>query len=66
MSAATLTAPSEIVQSLIKISAYSSYRNDVEQKLFGQSQQHEGALGIAGFVASGLRPYAASADLSRS
>jgi hypothetical protein len=59
---ATLTAPSEIVRSLIESSAYSSYRNDVEQKLFGQSQQHEGALGIAGFVASGLGPYAASAD----
>ncbi len=58
--AAGLTAPSAIVQSLIKISAYASYRNDVEQKLFEQNRQHDGALGIAGFVAAGLPPYASS------
>lgn len=58
--AAGLTAPSAIVQSLIKISAYASYRNDVEQKLFAQNRQHDGALGIAGFVAAGLPPYAGS------
>ena len=57
---ASLTAPSAIVQSLIKISAYASYRNDVEQKLFAQNRQHDGALGIAGFVAAGLPPYASS------
>lgn len=57
---ASLTAPSAIVQSLIKISAYASYRNDVERKLFAQNRQHDGALGIAGFVASGLPPYASS------
>ncbi|RQO39810.1 peptidase M48 [Variovorax sp. KBW07] len=58
--AAGLTAPSAIVQSLIKISAYASYRNDVEEKLFAQNRQHDGALGIAGFVAAGLPPYAGS------
>lgn len=58
--AAKLTAPQSIVQSLIKISAYSSYRNTVERKLFEQEQQHTGALGIAGFVAEGLHPYASS------
>ncbi|WP_431131346.1 M48 family metallopeptidase [Variovorax paradoxus] len=57
---AGLTAPSAIVQSLIKISAYASYRNDVERKLFAQNQEHDGALGIAGFVAAGLPPYANS------
>ncbi|MGJ7603972.1 M48 family metallopeptidase [Variovorax sp. LT1R20] len=57
---ASLTAPSAIVQSLIKISAYASYRNDVEQKLFAQNRQHDGALGIARFVADGLPPYASS------
>jgi len=57
---AGLTAPSAIVQSLIKISAYASYRNDVEQKLFAQNRQHDGALGIARFVADGLPPYASS------
>ncbi|MDQ0591149.1 M48 family metallopeptidase [Variovorax paradoxus] len=58
--AASLTAPGAIVQSLIKISAYASYRNDVERKLFAQDRQHDGALGIAGFVAAGLPPYANS------
>ena len=60
--AAQLTAPQSIVQSLIKISAYSSYRNAVERKLFEQEQQHTGALGIAGFVADGLHPYASSGE----
>ena len=57
---ASLTAPGAIVQSLIKIAAYASYRNDVERKLFAQDRQHDGALGIAGFVAAGLPPYASS------
>ncbi|MFS2208300.1 M48 family metallopeptidase [Variovorax sp. Varisp36] len=58
--AAGLTAPQAIVQSLIKISAYASYRNDVEHKLFAQNREHDGALGIARFVADGLPPYASS------
>ncbi|RYX97321.1 MAG: peptidase M48 [Comamonadaceae bacterium] len=62
--AAQLTAPQSIVQSLIKISAYSSYRSAVEQRLFEQSQQHSGALGIAGFVADGLHPYARSGEFA--
>ncbi|AMM26013.1 M48 family metallopeptidase [Variovorax sp. PAMC 28711] len=60
--AATLTAPESIVQSLIKISAYASYRNDVERRLFAESRRHEGDLGIARFVAEGLHPYAGSPD----
>jgi Zn-dependent protease with chaperone function len=58
--AAGLTAPRAIVQSLIKISAYASYRSDVEQRLFAHDRQHGASLGIAGFVADGLRPYAQS------
>jgi Zn-dependent protease with chaperone function len=58
--AARLTAPHAIVQSLIKISAYSGYRSDVEQRLFAEDRQHGTSLGIAGFVAEGLRPYAQS------
>lgn len=58
--AAGLTAPRAIVQSLIKISAYAGYRNDVEQRLFAQDRQHGASLGIAGFVAEGLQPYARS------
>ena len=59
--AAGLTAPSAIVRSLIKISAYSSYRGDVERRLFAQDRQHQGEIGIARFVATGLQPYAGSA-----
>lgn len=58
---AGLTAPSSIVRSLVKIAAYASYRSDVEQKLFQQDRRHDGALGIASFVADGLHPYAGSA-----
>ncbi|RYF50291.1 MAG: peptidase M48, partial [Comamonadaceae bacterium] len=58
--AAGLVAPHAIVQSLIKISAYSGYRNDVEQRLFAEDRRHGASLGIAGFVAEGLRPYAQS------
>lgn len=60
--AARLTAPHAVVDSLVKISAYSSYRNSVERKLFLHDREHAGQLGIAGFVAAGLRPYAASPD----
>lgn len=60
--AAGLTEPRAIVQSLIKISAYASYRNDVEERLFEQDRRHDGALGIARFVADGLHPYATSAE----
>jgi Zn-dependent protease with chaperone function len=59
---AGLTAPSAIVQSLVKISAYASYRGDVERKLFEHNRKYDGALGIAGFVADGLHPYAGSDD----
>ncbi len=60
--AARLTAPQAIVHSLIKISAYAQYRDQVERRLFAQERQHGGALGISGFVAEGLHPYAMSPD----
>ena len=58
--AARLVAPEAIVQSLVKISAYASYRHDVENKLFAHDHRYENALGIAGFVSEGLHPYADS------
>lgn len=60
--AAELTAPRAIVHSLIKISAYGGYRNQVEDTLFAQSRQFNGQLGIARFVAEGLRPYAGTSE----
>jgi len=59
--AAKLVSPQAIVQSLIKIAAYASYRAEIERELFEHDHQHSQQLGIAQFVASGLAPYAASA-----
>lgn len=58
--AAKVISARAIVQSLIKISAYSNYRSQVEQQLFEQDSRHDSALGIAGRVAAGLAPYATS------
>ncbi|NUZ04680.1 M48 family metalloprotease [Schlegelella sp. ID0723] len=61
-SAAAVATPSAIAQSLVKIAAYANYRSNVEGRLFAHDQRHTGELGIAGFVASGLLPYAASGE----
>lgn len=53
--AATLVSPAAVVRSLVKVAAYANYRADIEQRLFEHDRRHAGALGIAGFVASGLR-----------
>ncbi|GGC63003.1 M48 family metallopeptidase [Undibacterium terreum] len=60
--AAKVISGKAIVQSLIKIAAYARYRSQIEQNLFEQNQKHGGSLGIAGYVASGLVPYATSPD----
>ena len=60
--AAALVSARAIVQSLVKLAAYSNYRSEVENKLFEQEQQHGNSLGIAQYVASGLAPYASSAE----
>ena len=61
--AAKLISPAAIAQSLIKIAAYAQYRHRIEDELFGRNERHgNAALGIAGFVAQGLAPYAASED----
>lgn len=60
--AAKLISPQAIVQSLVKIAAYSNYRSSTEHALFQHNEQLGNALGIADTVAQGLRPYAASAE----
>lgn len=60
--AAGLVSAQSITRSLIKIAAYAGYRSQIEQKLFEHDRQHGGALGIAQHVASGLAPYANSAQ----
>lgn len=60
--AAKTISPQGIVHSLIRIAAYANYRAQIEQSLFEQNQQHQGALGIADTVAAGLHDYARSPD----
>ncbi|MFN3439434.1 MAG: M48 family metalloprotease [Acidovorax sp.] len=61
--AAKLVSPAAIAQSLVKIAAYAQYRDKIEDELFGRNDRHDNtSLGIAGFVAYGLTPYAASDD----
>ena len=60
--AAGLVSARAIISSLIKISAYSRYRGEIERKLFEQNAQHRSSLGIAQQVASGLAPYVTSAQ----
>jgi Zn-dependent protease with chaperone function len=59
---ASVVSPAGIVRSLIKISAYARYRGEIERKLFERDMRHAGSLGIAQQVASGLAPYATSAQ----
>ncbi|MBD8214927.1 M48 family metallopeptidase [Erwinia persicina] len=60
--AATLVTPAAIVESLIKISAYASYRSEVEQTLFDNKTLHENELGISKAIAQGLPQHVSSPD----
>ncbi|MCU5771285.1 M48 family metalloprotease [Erwiniaceae bacterium BAC15a-03b] len=52
--AARLITPAAIIESLIKISAYASYRGEVERSLFGNKKQYQQELGISKAIAAGL------------
>jgi len=60
--AAILVSAHGLVHALIKIGAYARYRAVIEQRLFAEQGQHGDKLGIADRVATGLAPYAASAQ----
>jgi Zn-dependent protease with chaperone function len=60
--AATLVSAQGLVRALIKIGAYARYRDVIEQRLFAEQGQHGEQLGIADRVATGLAPYAGSAQ----
>ncbi len=62
--AAKIASGQALVSSLIKFQGYAAYRNAVESQLFAQERRHEGALSIAGQVAAGLPPYAASSQFA--
>lgn len=61
-SAANLITPAAIVESLIKISAYASYRSEVEQMLFDNKTLHGNELGISKAIALGLPQHVNSPD----
>ncbi len=51
-----------LIRALIKVAAYSIYRGRVEHELFGREKAHDASIGIAAFVADGLRPFAQSSE----
>jgi len=60
--ASALISPAAIIESLIKISAYASYRYEVERTLFENNALHESELGISNAIAAGLPAHVHSAD----
>jgi Zn-dependent protease with chaperone function len=60
--AARVTSPLDIARSLIKVGAYSSYRDRVEVKLFEHDAVH-GEIAIAARVANGFDSYARTETL---
>jgi Zn-dependent protease with chaperone function len=63
--AASVSSASGIAHSLIKLSAYASYRISVEQWLFTYDRGLQGELGIANTVAEGLPRYVYSGEFLR-
>ncbi|MEZ7209191.1 M48 family metalloprotease [Pantoea ananatis] len=60
--AAARVSSAAIIESLIKISAYASYRYEVERKLFANKTLYENAPGISQAIAVGLPQHVSSAD----
>jgi Zn-dependent protease with chaperone function len=57
---ASLTSPLAMVNSLMKVAAYSSFRHKTESALFEQTTEHTGALDIAKRVVDGWTAHVAS------
>lgn len=60
--ASALISPAAIIESLIKISAYASYRYEVERTLFENNALYESELGISNAIAAGLPAHVHSAN----
>jgi hypothetical protein len=58
--AAGLVSADALARSLVKVSAYSLYRGEVEGKLFEHDERHDGQLGIGQRVAGGLAQFSQS------
>lgn len=63
--AASHVSAAAIIESLIKISAYASYRYHVEESLFANKTRHENTLGISHAIAAGLPQHVSSTDFTR-
>jgi Zn-dependent protease with chaperone function len=59
--AAGLVSADALARALVKVSAYSLYRGEVEGKLFAHDEKHDGQLGIGQRVAGGLAEFSRSA-----
>jgi Zn-dependent protease with chaperone function len=62
--AAEATSPDDLGRSLLKITAYSSFREETERSLFRQLRQHEGELAIRDRIDAGLGAYVLSAQFT--
>jgi len=60
--AAKLTSPEDVARSLLKVTAYSSFRATTERTLFEQQERHTEALGLKERIDRGLSQYVASAQ----
>jgi Zn-dependent protease with chaperone function len=62
--AAGATSADAIARSLVKVAAYSTYRNKVENGLFAHQEEHEGPLDIGRRVALGLNEFSRSGEFA--
>jgi Zn-dependent protease with chaperone function len=60
--AAHLTSPQALAQALVKVAAYSCYRQRVENGLFAEDRRHAEELGIGARVAAGLAAFGQSPE----
>jgi len=62
--AAQLTSSGAIARALVRVGAYASYRNTVEDNLFEQNAVHDGQLRLADRIAAGLPGFARTEEFS--
>lgn len=61
--AARITSPLHIARALVKVGAYASFRNRVEDSLFAENAKHD-ELGIANRIQAGFADYVATPKLA--
>ncbi|HEX8956010.1 MAG TPA: M48 family metallopeptidase, partial [Burkholderiaceae bacterium] len=58
--AASVTSPQAVIEALVKVAAYSTYRGKTEEALIARQERLDDQLGLGASVAHGLLSYAAS------